>query len=140
VFLNRGKETAPLAMRANVEHNHTRHEHVVILSIETEPVPRVPDQDRMAIDALGFHEDGIVHVTAKFGYMEASNVPDALRLLEPDQTEGPIDVDNASYFLSKLELVEPNRRWRRGASSSSSPPPISPPMPPTSSTCRSAKR
>jgi KUP system potassium uptake protein len=117
VFLNRGKETAPLAMRANVEHNHTRHEHVVILSIETEPVPRVPDQDRMAIDALGFHEDGIVHVTAKFGYMEASNVPDALRLLEPDQTEGPIDVDNASYFLSKLELVagtEPTMApWRK---------------------------
>jgi KUP system potassium uptake protein len=117
VFLNRGKETAPLAMRANVEHNHTRHEHVVILSIETEPVPRVLDQDRMAIDALGFHEDGIVHVTAKFGYMEASNVPDALRLLQPDQTEGAIDVDEASYFLSKLELVagtEPTMApWRK---------------------------
>jgi KUP system potassium uptake protein len=117
VFLNRGKETAPLAMRANVEHNHTRHEHVVILSIETEPVPRVPDDARMEIDALGFQEDGIVHVTAKFGYMEASNVPDALRLLDPDQTEGQIDVDDASYFLSKLELVaglEPTMApWRK---------------------------
>ena len=35
IFLDRGKETAPLAMRANVEHNRVRHEHVVILSIET---------------------------------------------------------------------------------------------------------
>ena len=35
---------APLAMRANVEHNHVRHEHVVILSIETRPVPRVPER------------------------------------------------------------------------------------------------
>jgi KUP system potassium uptake protein len=117
VFLNRGKETAPLAMRANVEHNHSRHEHVVILSIETEPVPRVPDDERMEVDELGFHEDGIVHVTAKFGYMEASNVPDALRLLDPDQTEGQIDVDDASYFLSKLELVagpEPTMApWRK---------------------------
>jgi KUP system potassium uptake protein len=117
VFLNRGKETAPLAMRANVEHNHSRHEHVVILSIETEPVPRVPDDQRMEVDELGFHEDGIVHVTARFGYMEASNVPDALRLLDPDQTEGQIDVENASYFLSKLELVagpEPTMApWRK---------------------------
>jgi KUP system potassium uptake protein len=117
VFLNRGKETAPLAMRANVEHNHSRHQHVVILSIETEPVPRVPDDERMAVDALGFHQDGIVHVTARFGYMEASNVPDALRLLDPDQTEGPIDVEDASYFLSKLELVagtEPTMApWRK---------------------------
>ena len=35
VFLNRGKATAPLAMRASVEHLHVLHEHVVILSIET---------------------------------------------------------------------------------------------------------
>jgi len=42
VFLNRGKATAPLAMRANVEHNHILHEHVVILAIETSPVPHVP--------------------------------------------------------------------------------------------------
>ena len=31
IFLNRGKDSAPLAMRANVEHNRVRHEHVVIL-------------------------------------------------------------------------------------------------------------
>ena len=42
VFLNRGKDTAPLAMRANVEHNHVLHEHVLILAIETMPVPHVP--------------------------------------------------------------------------------------------------
>ena len=105
VFLNRGKETAPLAMRANVEHNHSRHQHVVILSIETEPVPRVSDDQRMEVDPLGYAQDGIVHVTAKFGYMEASNVPQALRLLDAEDTEGQIDVDGASYFLSKLELV-----------------------------------
>ena len=35
VFLNRGKTTAPLAMRANVEHNEILHENVIILSVET---------------------------------------------------------------------------------------------------------
>ncbi|MEV6430893.1 potassium transporter Kup [Nocardia sp. NPDC051463] len=104
VFLNRGKETAPLAMRANVEHNRVLHEHVVILSIETLPVPRVPDAQRTEIDALGYGEDGIIHVTAHFGYMETPNVPHALRLLDPAQTEGQISVDGASYFLSKIEL------------------------------------
>jgi len=33
VFLNRGKATAPLALRANVEHNKILHEHVIILAI-----------------------------------------------------------------------------------------------------------
>jgi KUP system potassium uptake protein len=31
VFLNRGKTTTPLAMRANVRHNHILQEHVEIL-------------------------------------------------------------------------------------------------------------
>ncbi|MET0452614.1 MAG: potassium transporter Kup [Mycobacterium sp.] len=105
VFLNRGMKTAPLAMRANVEHNHSRHEHVLIMSIETVPMPRVPDAERMKVDALGYADDGIIHVAVKFGYMEASDVPEALRLLDPEQTEGPIDVGDASYFLSKLELA-----------------------------------
>ena len=117
VFLNRGKETAPLAMRANVEHNRVLHEHVVIMAIDTLPVPRVPDSERTAVDALGYAEDGIIHLTAHFGYMEKPNVLGALRLLDPAQTEGTVAIDDASYFLSKLELTKgtaPNMaRWRK---------------------------
>ena len=104
VYLNRGTETAPLAMRANVEHNNVVAEHAIILTIETEPVPRIPDSERMSHDDLGYQRDGIVHVVARFGYMERPNVPHALSLLEPSETEGPIDLGNASYFLSKLDL------------------------------------
>ena len=105
VFLNRGTETAPLAMRANVEHNRVLHEHVVIMSIETVPVPRVSDEERTTIDELGYRRDGIIHVRVCYGYMERPNVPAALRLLDPAHTEGHIDVDTASYFLSELELI-----------------------------------
>ena len=119
VFLNRGKETAPLAMRANVEHNRVVHEHVIIMSIDTMPVPRLSDDERTTIDELGYHQDGIIHVRACYGYMERPNIPAALRLLDPAHTEGPIDVDAASYFLSKLELTdgdEPTMApWRKQA-------------------------
>ncbi|MEV5081600.1 potassium transporter Kup [Streptomyces sp. NPDC056159] len=104
VFLNRGKQTAPLAMRANVEHNHVRHDQVVILSIETEPVPRVPTDQRIVVDDLGYADDGIIHVTARFGYMETPDVPGILAMLTPAETEGPMQLDQASYFLSKIEL------------------------------------
>lgn len=117
VFLNRGKETAPLAMRANVEHNHVLHEHCVIMSIETVPAPRVADEERLEVDDLGDLQDGVIHVNAKFGYMERPNVPDALRLLDPRRTEGQITLDDASYFLSKLELRAGSARtmaaWRK---------------------------
>jgi KUP system potassium uptake protein len=104
IFLNRGGVTTPLALRANVEHNQVRHEHVVIVAIQTEEIPRVPEDQRVMVNDLGYGDDGITHVTIKFGYMEASDVPSALALLEPSATEGPIDLDNASYFLSKIEL------------------------------------
>lgn len=104
VFLNRGSATTPLAMRANAVHNHVRHEHAVILSIETDTVPRVPAAQRLTVDSLGWDEDGIIHVTARFGYMDTPDVPAALALLDPGQTEGRLDLDNASYFLSKIEL------------------------------------
>nr|WP_246024006.1 KUP/HAK/KT family potassium transporter [Nocardia yunnanensis] len=104
VFLNRGSETAPLAMRANVEHNHVRHRQAVILSIGVELVPRVPVAERISLDHLGYEDDGIVYVTARYGYMETPDVPAALRLLDPAETEGALDLERASYFLSKIEL------------------------------------
>jgi len=108
VFLNRGKESAPLALRANVEHNQVLHERVVVVSIETEPVPRVPLDRRIEVDDLGYGDDGIIHVSARFGYMETPDVPAALALLDASRTEGELDLDQARYFLSKIEL-------RRGA-------------------------
>jgi KUP system potassium uptake protein len=117
VFLNRGKETAPLAMRANVEHNRVLHRHVVIMSIDTVPVPRLSDDERITIDELGYKRDGIIHVSTCYGYMERPDIPAALRLLDPAHTEGHIDVEAASYFLSKLELTAGDeatmRPWRK---------------------------
>jgi KUP system potassium uptake protein len=117
IFLNRGKTTAPLAMRANAEHNHVLHEHVVIMAIETLPVPRVAQAHRIEVDNLGHAGDGIVHVNARFGYTETPDIPATLRLLDPAQTEGPISIDEASYFLSKMELkrgpVRTMAPWRK---------------------------
>jgi KUP system potassium uptake protein len=104
VFLNRGKQTAPLAMRANVEHNHVRHDYVLIVAIVTEPVPRVPADERISVDSLGYADDGITHVILRFGYMDSPDIPAALRTLEEAQTEGHAQLDEASYFLSKIEL------------------------------------
>lgn len=117
VFLNRGKETAPLALRTCVEHTHVLHKHVVIVSVETLPMPRAPEPERIQVDALGYKRDGIVFVTANYGYMEKTHVLDALRSLTPKQAEGKIVIDDASYFLSKLELVRGHEKtmaqWRK---------------------------
>jgi len=117
VFLNRGKATAPLALRANVEHNEILHQEVVILSVETTPAPHVPEAERLEIDDLGYKDDGITHVTARFGYMDQTNVPDLLPLIRDADAGHPLLDDHLSYFVSRIELVQGHEpgmsRWRK---------------------------
>jgi KUP system potassium uptake protein len=117
IFLNRGKETAPLALRANVEHNQILHQTVLILAIETMPVPHVPAAERITADDLGYKDDRIIHVTARFGYMDQPNIPDLLPLIRRADIESPLDDDKLSYFLSRIEIVLGNApgmsRWRK---------------------------
>ena len=117
VFLNRGKNTTPLVMRANVEHNHMLHEHVIVVSIETLPVPHVPAEERLEIDDLGYTDDNITHVTARFGYMDQPTVPALLPQIRQADVEGLDDTGNVSYFLSTIELCRGNApgmsRWRK---------------------------
>jgi len=117
VFLNRGKATAPLALRANVEHNEILHKQVLILSVETMPVPHVPAEERLHIDDLGYRQDRISHVTARFGYMDQTDVPSLLPLIRAADTESPLDGDRLSYFISRIELVQGHTpgmsRWRK---------------------------
>jgi len=117
IFLNRGKATAPLALRANVEHNEILHEVVLILSIETMPQPHVPEAERLQIDDLGYERDRIIHVTARFGYMDQTNVPALLPLIRAAGIANPLPDDHLSYFISRIELVQGHApgmsRWRK---------------------------
>jgi KUP system potassium uptake protein len=116
IFLNRGR-TAPWALRANVEHNHVRHAHVAVVSVETETIPRVSETERVKVAHLGHGRDGITHVTVRFGYTETPDIPAALGTLSPEDTEGRLDLENATYFLSHIELRQGDEpgmaTWRK---------------------------
>ena len=116
VFLNRNRLTTPLAMRANVAHNQVLHEHVVVLTIETMQVPQVPSSERLVVDELGFDDDRISHLTARFGYMQQPDVPAALALAEEAGIESRLGGE-ISYFLSEIDLRAGDApgmsRWRK---------------------------
>ncbi len=116
VFPHPTKETTPLALRENFEHNHVVHRHVVIVSAVSENIPHVPELERITVDHLGYRDDGIVHLTVRYGFQDEQDIPAALRLAG----KGPeldIDPDNASYFLSRMNLHltrEPGmHQWRK---------------------------
>jgi KUP system potassium uptake protein len=106
VFLNASADTTPLALRHNVMHNHVLHERVVIVTVEAKRVPHVAPSDRIRIDDLGDPLDGILLVHARFGFQDVIDVPAALRLAVEAGGEGAgIDVDDASYFLSRITIT-----------------------------------
>jgi KUP system potassium uptake protein len=116
VFLNANLDTTPLALRENLEHNLVVHACVVIISVETLRVPHVPASERVSIDDLGYRDDGITHLTARFGFQDVIDVPATLQMAA-DQVEGEIDVDRASFFLSRITIL-PTRTpgmamWRK---------------------------
>ncbi|WP_345750505.1 potassium transporter Kup [Microbacterium rhizophilus] len=104
IFLNRGKTTVPLALRDNIRHNHVRHESIVIVSVDIATSPRVPSTHRIVVDDLGDPTDGITHVTVNFGYAEVTDVPRALGLVSPKAACGRLNLAEAVYYLSKIEL------------------------------------
>jgi KUP system potassium uptake protein len=103
VFPHPGKDTTPLALRANVEHNKVLHHGVLIVSAGSENVPHVPVAERFTVDHLGHEDDRIQHLFIRFGFSDEPNLPEALAqaceagVLEP----GILDVPRASFFLSR---------------------------------------
>ena len=98
-------------MRATVDHLHALPEHVVILSIETRPVPHVAAANRITVDDLGYTDDGITHVGASFGYMDAPNVPEVLRSIDRTQLESPIDIERGLVLPVDDRATTRRRAW-----------------------------
>jgi KUP system potassium uptake protein len=121
VFLHPTKETAPLALRANVEHNHVVHEHVVIVSAIAENVPHISSDEQISVDDLGYRDDGILHLSVRYGFQDDQDIPAALRrataALGRPGSELDLDPAEASYFVSRATLrvtrAPGMRLWRK---------------------------
>ncbi|ASW57722.1 potassium transporter Kup [Plantactinospora sp. KBS50] len=104
VFPHPNKETTPLALRANVAHNQVRHRRIVIISGRTANVPHIPWESRLTIDGLGDPHDGIIHITAVFGFQDATDFPEALRRAAGHPGAEGLELDRVSYFVSRISL------------------------------------
>ncbi len=111
VFMYSRPGSTPPALLANLFHNRILHKNVVILSVSTMDVPRVPPADR---EELIDHGQGFFSVRLRFGFMEEPDVPHALsHVLSSKVSFDPL---HTSYFLGK-ESIRPSPRegmaaWR----------------------------
>jgi KUP system potassium uptake protein len=111
VFMTAQPRGVPPALVHNLRHNKMLHEHVVLLTVGTAPVPHAPADQRVSVTALG---QGLFVVRLLYGFMEDPHVP---RALLSAQGEGlTIDTDDITYFLGRETLLVTGRRgmalWR----------------------------
>jgi KUP system potassium uptake protein len=106
VFLNPRNDTTPLALRAEVEHTHTLHEKVVIVSVDTVSIPHVDTFDTLTVEHLGRGRFKVFHVTMRVGYHDRLDVPELLRLARMrGLLDRNLDLEHASYFVSRITII-----------------------------------
>lgn len=104
VFMYRNPTGVPVAMLHNLKHNQVLHERVILLSVETEEVPVVPDEERSVVTPMG---SGFFRVRVRYGFTEDPDVPGALaELNHPDL---PFNPQSTSYFLGRETLLATKR-------------------------------
>ncbi len=100
IYMYSDPKGIPPALLSNLEHNGVLHQNVVLLSVQTEDIPKVPAARRIQYEKL---QNGFHRVILCYGYMQVPNVPYGLELLStPTLT---LDPYKASYFLGRERLL-----------------------------------
>ena len=99
VFMTAQPRGTPPALAHNLRYNKVLHAHVVTLVVTTDPVPHVPEEQRVTISDYG---QGVSDVVARFGFMEDPNVPELLALARRQGLE--LD-EEITYFLGRETLI-----------------------------------
>jgi KUP system potassium uptake protein len=93
------------------------HERVVIVTVVQEEVPHVARGERVSVDELGYRDDGIVHLTARFGFKDEHDIPDVLRQARALSDELDFSPAELSYFVSRIAVERGRDRcmssWRK---------------------------
>jgi KUP system potassium uptake protein len=100
IFMASSAAGVPSAMLHNIKHNKILHERVIILTVDIQDVPYVNIADRLVCKELG---NGFYRLTLRFGFLEETNVPDALAKVEI--CGPPFDMMHTSFFLSRQTLI-----------------------------------
>ncbi|MFM7063642.1 MAG: potassium transporter Kup, partial [Actinomycetes bacterium] len=100
VYMFRGDGVAPPSLRTNTLHNHVLHRHVVLVSVLTDTVPYVADEDRISTSTFGY---GVHQVVARHGFMEEANVPGWIDGVELDGLT--VDASEVTYFLGRETVI-----------------------------------
>ncbi|HET6156733.1 MAG TPA: potassium transporter Kup [Dongiaceae bacterium] len=111
IFMTGAADGTPGSLLHNLKHNKVLHEQVVVMTVQFEEVPYMPEEQRFELTTL---PKNFYRLVVRYGFMEEPNVPAALRKAERQGLH--CDPMQSSYFLSR-ETVIPSSKpgmamWR----------------------------
>ena len=104
LYLARDPSVAPPALVQNVKHNKVLHERVIVLAMHTIGTARVPDDNRVEVEAF---DGNVWRVIARHGFAEDPQVPAVLTRLAEHGL--PVDPAETTFFLGRETLLATNR-------------------------------
>jgi KUP system potassium uptake protein len=103
----------PTALLHALKHYKVLHERTMLMSVETEDIPHVPDEKRLEIRDLG---KGFYTVLVRYGFMDQPNLPRALAQCRLQNLR--INLLETSFIIGREKLLASKRRsslsrWRK---------------------------
>jgi len=100
VFMVATSKGTPLALLHHLKANKCLQQTVVLLTIMTEEVPTVNDEERMTLECLG---EGIWRAVGRYGYMES---PSVNKLVDRIRGQGvPVTANGTTYYFNREMII-----------------------------------
>ena len=110
IFMASTTTHAPPVLIHLVEREQALHETVVLLTVLTETMPEVSEDQRLKVRSLG---DGVYQVIATYGFMQEPNVPKVVG--EAASLLGlTIDPERATYYLGRESVQQSTQKGAMG--------------------------
>ena len=100
IFMVATPKGTPLALLHHLKANKCLQQTVVLLTITTDEIPHVDDEERFTLDSLG---EGIWRAIGRYGYMES---PDVSRLVERVRAQGvPVNPQATTFYFNREMII-----------------------------------
>jgi len=105
VFMHRTRNAIPPALLHSLKHYKAMHEQVILLTVMTEEVAHLREDERLQFDELG---EGIYRVSARYGFAEEPDIPAMLKRVAEERGLKIPPMDT-TYFLGRETLIVTRR-------------------------------
>ena len=100
IFMTGRSEGAPAVLLHHFHHDRVLHQQIVLLTVVTADIPRVPISERVEVKKLKY---GFWRVIMHFGFMESPDVPKTLHLSKRFGLD--IALEDTTYYVGHQTLI-----------------------------------